>query len=276
MPGSPRGVRGVRAPRGPAVTGSGPGRRAADRQAWIVSTLHALGFVSVADLARQLGVSQMTVRRDLHRLQATGRVRPVHGGASLPPRELRSALPEEACTEDQERVARHAAGLVGHRDTVALDAGTTGLAIARALPASFVGCVITHSMPALAVLTRERTGRVVALGGEFLPARSAFVGPTTEAAIAQLRARTFFVSPAAVDARGLYAQTPAEAGVQRRLLDIADEVVLVTTHETLRTSAPALVAPLDRVTAVVCDRRLPAGLAAALDRVGVVPRVVGA
>ncbi len=102
------------------------------------------------------------------------------------------------------------------------------------------------------------------------------MGPTTEAAVAQLRARTFVVSPAAVDARGLYAQTPAEAGVQRRLLDIADEVVLVTTPETLRTSAPALVAPPDRVTAVVCDRRLPAGLAAALDRAGVVPRVVGA
>lgn len=82
---------------------------------------------------------------------------------------------------------------------------------------------------------------MVALGGEFLPARAAFVGPTAEAAVAQIRARTFFVSPAAVDPRGRYAQSPAEASVQRRLKDIADEVVLVVPHEAFETSAPALV-----------------------------------
>ncbi len=253
-----------------------PGRGAAGRQAWILSTLRVVGFLSVADLARQLAVSQMTIRRDLHSLQATGRVRLVHGGASLAPRELRrAAFPEGEHTEGQERVARHAAGLVGCRDAIAIDAGPAGLAIARALPASFSGCVVTHSMPALAFLTRERAGRVVALGGEFLPARVAFVGPTTEAAVAQLRVGTFFVSPAAVDPRGLYAQSPAEASVQRRLIEIADEVVLAVTHEVFEAPAPALVGPLDRVTAMVCDRRPPAALDAALARAGVVPRVAG-
>ncbi|MGY1681704.1 DeoR/GlpR family DNA-binding transcription regulator [Geodermatophilus sp. SYSU D01176] len=253
-----------------------PGCGAAGRQAWILSTLRAVGFLSVADLARQLRVSQMTIRRDLHSLQATSRVRLVHGGASLAPRELRrAAFLEVQCTEEQERVAQHAAGLVGCRDTVAIDAGPTGLAIARALSPSFAGCVITHSLPALTLLTRERAGRVVALGGEFLPARSAFVGPTTEAAVAQLRVRTFFVSPAAVDPRGLYAQSPAEASVQRSLMEIADEVVLVVTHETFEAPAPALVGPLDRVTAMVCDRRPPAGLDAALARAGVVHGVAG-
>jgi DeoR/GlpR family transcriptional regulator of sugar metabolism len=257
------------------VTVPEPGRGAAGRQAWMLSTLRAVGFLSVADLARQLGVSQMTIRRDLHSLQAAGQVRLVHGGASLAPRELRrAAFPEAEQTEVQQRVARHAAGLVGCRDTVAIDAGPIGLAVARALPPSFTGCVITHSMPALAFLTRERAGRVVALGGEYLPARAAFVGPTTEAAVAQLRARTFFVSPPAVDSRGLYAQSPAEASVQRRLMDIADDVVLVASHEAFGTSAPALVGPLDRLTAIVCDRRPPAELASALGRAGVVPHVV--
>lgn len=258
------------------VPGPGPGGGAAGRRAWILSTLRAVGFLSVADLARQLEVSQMTIRRDLHGLQATGRVRLVHGGATLAPRELRSAVfADDEDTQGRERVAQHAAGLVGDRDTIAIDAGATGYALARALPASFAGCVITHSMPVLQFLTAERGGRIVALGGEFVPGRRAFVGPTTEAAVAQLRVRTFFVSPAAVDSRGLYAQSPAEASVQRRLMDIADEVVLASTRQTFQTSAPALVAALDRVTAMVCDRRPPAGFASALGRVGVVPHVVG-
>jgi len=258
------------------VTAPGPGLGAVGRQAWILTTLRAVGFLSVADLARQLGVSQMTIRRDLHSLQTTGRVRLVHGGASLAPRELRrAAFADDEHTRDRERVAQYAAGRIGDRDTVAIDAGPTGYAIARALPASFAGTVVTHSLPALHFLAGERGARVVALGGEFLPGRSAFVGPAPEAAVAQLRVRTFFVSPPAVDARGLYALSPAEASVQRRLMDIADEVVLVSTHETFETSAPALVGRLDRLTAMVCDRRPPGEMNPALARAGVIPRVVG-
>ena len=71
-----------------------PGLRhegAAERRAWILSTLQELGFVSITDLARELAVSQMTIRRDLHSLEATGDVRLVHGGASLTPHALHSA-----------------------------------------------------------------------------------------------------------------------------------------------------------------------------------------
>ena len=89
-------------------------------------------------------------------------------------------------------------------------------------------------MPVLRLLDEQPSGAtVVALGGELLAERHAFVGPATEAALEPLRARTFFVSPAAVDERGLYARTPAEASVQRRLIGIADRVVLVATHEVL-------------------------------------------
>jgi DeoR/GlpR family transcriptional regulator of sugar metabolism len=243
---------------------------AAGRRTWIVSSLHSLGFLSVADLARQLGVSQMTIRRDLHALEGTGHVRLVHGGASLTPGALRvSAFPDDGHTPARERVAAHAVGLVGDSDTIAIDAGATGYAIARALPEEFGGCVISHSMPVLQFLTAGRLRRVVALGGELLPDRHAFAGPATEAAVAQLRARTFFLSPCSIDSRGVYAQSPAEASVQRRLMDIADAVVAVATHEVFTTSAPVRIAPLDRLTGLVADRRPPGELACALRQVGV-------
>jgi DeoR/GlpR family transcriptional regulator of sugar metabolism len=66
-----------------------------------------------------------------------------------------------------------------------------------------------------------------------------------------------------------------EAGVQRSLVDVVDEVVLGATHEAFGTSPPAPAGPLDRPAAVVRDRRPPAGLDAGLQRAGVVPRVVG-
>jgi DeoR/GlpR family transcriptional regulator of sugar metabolism len=223
-------------------------------------------------------VSHMTVRRDLHALEATGRVRMVHGGVSLDPEALHGqAFPDDGNAEGRARVAEHAAGLVGSADTIAVDAGPTAYALARALPETFRGSVITHSMPVLHLLDeRQAMSRTVALGGELLADRHAFVGPSTEAALAQLRARTFFLSPSAVDARGTYARSPAEASVQRKLIEIADEVVLVATHDVFSTSAPACVAPLDRLARLVTDRALPREVAAALRRVEVVADVVSA
>jgi DeoR/GlpR family transcriptional regulator of sugar metabolism len=133
---------------------------------------------------------------------------------------------------------------------------------------------MAHSLPVLQFLSVGRVERVVALGGELVPGRQAFVGPTTEAATAQLRVRTFFLAPCGIDACGVYAQSPAEASLQRQLIDIADQVVVVVTGAAFRASAPARIAPLGRLTGLVTDRWPPAELTSALRRVGVVPHVV--
>jgi len=239
-----------------------------ERRSWITSALRSAGFLAITDIARALGVSTMTVRRDLHALEATGEVRLVHGGATLNPALLhRRAFPDDGNSAGRERVARRGAALVGPSDTIAVDAGPTAHALAMALPADFHGSVITHSLPVLDLLNeRTAAARTVGLGGELLPDRHAFVGPTTEAAVGELRARMFFFAPAAVDARGTYACSPGEASVQRKLIGIADEVVLLATHEAFAESAPACVAGLAQMTTLITDRALPRHVVAALHR----------
>jgi DeoR/GlpR family transcriptional regulator of sugar metabolism len=249
----------------------------AERRGWIMSALRPAGFLAVADVARELGVSSMTVRRDLHALESAGRVRLVHGGATLSVAELHpTPFSEDGNERARMRIATCAAGLVAESDTIVLDAGPTAYALARALPSDFRGSVITHSMPVLQLLDqREPPLPTVALGGELQAERHAFVGPTAEAAAAGLRARTFFLSTGAADGRGTYSCSPAEASLQQRLIDIADDVVLIATHEVFAGSAPACVAPLERLTAVVTDRRPAPAVSAALSRAGVVVHVAG-
>ncbi len=208
----------------------------------------------------------MTVRRDLQLLEASGHVRIVHGGVVL----VRTGLSEPAFeaagdAQGRTRIGVRAAEMVGDTDAVAVDAGATPYEVARALPTTFQGTVITHSVPVIQLLA-ERRGppRLVALGGELLPERQAFVGPATLDAAAQLRARTLFLSVAAIDPRGMYSCSVAEASVQRRLMDIADHVVLLAGHATFGGSAPALLGALDRLTAVVTDRLPPRSIAGAL------------
>ena len=251
-----------RAKRSSVVTDRTPGPElVTERRAWIVSGLRRSGFLTVNDLAQELGVSHMTVRRDLHVLEESGEVKLVHGGVSLP-------IPDgDADADDAGRawLAARAAAIVGPADTIAIDAGATALAVARALPAGFRGSVITHSMPVLQLFDEgTMPGTAVGLGGELLPDRHAFVGPSAEAALQHLRARTFFFSPVAIDARGLYARTPAEASLQRRLIEIADQVVVVATHEVYRESAPVRITRLDRVMMFLSDQPPPRETAAAL------------
>jgi DeoR/GlpR family transcriptional regulator of sugar metabolism len=249
---------------------------ATDRRIRILSRLRADGFLAVNELTRELAVSHMTVRRDLHALQDAGQVRMVHGGVSLTPESLRTvAFPDDGNAGARLRIAQYAAGLVDPSETVIIDAGPTALAVARALLPEFSGSMITHSMPVLQLLDEQSgSARAVALGGELLAGRHAFAGPSTEAALEQLRARTFFVSPAAVDARGGYARSPAEASLQRHLIGIAERVVLVATHQVFGSSAPARIAALDRFADLVTDRPPPPAVAAALRPADVTTHIV--
>lgn len=246
------------------------------RRARVLARLREVGVLSVSDLAHELDVSPMTIRRDLQRLEAAGQVRTVHGGAGPAAVGRLADAGARSSREGRRRVARCAAQLVSSDDTVALDAGPTAHELARVLPDRFVGSVITHSMPVMQLLAARaaRPGpRLVVLGGELSSARQALVGPTTLDAIAGLRARIFFLDAAAVDVRGTYARTPAEARVENGLVDIADEVVLLATREELTCSAPALVTRLERLTAVVTDAPPPAALAAALHHADVAVHV---
>ena len=181
-------------------------------------------------------------------------MRLVHGGASLPAGVVahgRLRRRRRPTVGPHGSPWRRGAAMVGPTDTIALDAGPTALALARALPVDFRGSVITHSMPVLRLLDeravagrRGRAGRGAA--GRTARVRRAERPRPRSSSCA--RAPSSSRRPRSTSA-GLYARTPAEASVQRRLIGIADRVVLVATARGVLQSAPARIAPLDRLTA---------------------------
>ncbi|AXK33509.1 DeoR/GlpR transcriptional regulator [Streptomyces armeniacus] len=244
---------------------------AAGRRDAILSRLQASGFLSISDLAADLQVSDMTVRRDLRLLERDGLVRVVRGGVSLP---VGSQVPAfsgraDAHHDAKVRIGARAAELVGSADAIAIDAGTTPCELAAALPQPFTGSVVTHSVPVLQQMLGRPPTRVVGLGGDLNPESRAFVGPMTVEGVARLRVRLFFLGAAAVDERGIYVSTDLERPTKQALMGIADEVVLMVDHSKVEASAPVLLCPLDAVGTVVTDRQPAAGLAAALAAAGV-------
>ena len=249
---------------------------APERRTRIIARLREVGILALADLARELGVSPMTVRRDLEQLEAAGHVRTVHGGVSLAPAPRVPVIRADGDEDTRRQIAESTVKMIGDDDAIAVDAGATAYELVQALPPSFRGSVITHSMPVMQLVTeRPAPPRLVALGGELLSTRLAFVGSVALTAIRQMRVRTFFLSAAAADMRGLYAQSGSEAGVERLLMDVADQVVLLAPHEVFTGSAPALVGPLSRLTAVVSDRPPPNLMTTAFRQAGIAIHLAG-
>lgn len=229
---------------------------APERRRLIMERLHETGFISVASLTQDLGVSDMTVRRDLRKLEQQGEVRVVHGGVSAlhgplhnPAFVSRAGLDAVA----KKAIAETALTLVADTATIAIDAGTTAYALAQALPHTFGGTVVTHSVPVIQLLLNRGRGRVVGLGGELLHESQAFAGQMTVDAARGLRVGTLFLGAAAVDDRGVYVATDNERPTKLALIDVADEVVLLADHTKFATSAPVLLCPHDRITTLVTD-----------------------
>ncbi len=107
-----------------------------ERRQSIVNEIIRRHTVTIIDLARQFGVSEMTIRRDLHELEKTGIVESVHGSAksaSLSPFELSYAQREIMEADAKRAIGQAAATLVEQNDVIALDGSTTTLQVARNL-----------------------------------------------------------------------------------------------------------------------------------------------
>lgn len=261
---------------------------AGDRRRQLLALVRRDGFAGVTALSQALGVSQMTVRRDLRRLADEDVVRLVHGGAtvartpgevaprpeeatahaSVEPELLAYTEREDSARDAKARIGKAAAALVERGATIGVDAGTTALEVARHLPRRFDGVVVSHSIPVLTLMLERLNVRVIGVGGELLHASRAMVGAQTADQVRGLRLRLLVLGAGAVDGDGIYVHSQVELQAKRALVDVAEKVVLVADSRKLSASAPVRVCGFDRIDAWVVERPLPTVLAEAARRNG--------
>jgi DeoR/GlpR family transcriptional regulator of sugar metabolism len=228
---------------------------AAERKEEILARLGREGRVVVAELVAGLSVSEDTVRRDLQELAALGLLRRVHGGAlaSTP-----GSLPFEQRLEiDQEtkaRLAEAAVPLVESARTLLLDGGTTALEVARRLPSSWDGVVVTNAPPVAAALATHPNADVLVVGGRLLKDEQVAVGPAAVDAFRAVRADACVLGVCAFHlAIGVTTANDAEAQVKRAMVASSTAVIALATRDKLHTSSPWVVAPLDEIDHLITD-----------------------
>ena len=247
---------------------------ARQRQALILDRVRQIGAVRVADLVRELEVSDMTVRRDLEVLHEQGLLEKVHGGATAPAR-LASYEPgfaAKAALQQNEKnaIAAEAAKLVQPGMALGLSAGTTTYVLAGLL-ADIPGItVVTNSLQVSEVLNRSRAQNqtVILTGGVRTPSE-ALVGPFAISQLRSVHLDLVFMGVHGLDARAGYTcPNLMEADTDRALIDAGRRLVVVADHSKWGVVGIASIARLDEADVLITDEGIdPEALAVVRDAV---------
>src|SRR5215471_6202107 len=248
------------------------------RQSLILQAVRTDGSARVSDLTQQLGVSDMTIRRDLEVLARNGLVEKVHGGAVLPgsPTVHEPGFEAKLVLERPEKasIARAAAGLVRPGTAIALSAGTTTFALAQCLLDVPGLTIVTNSLRVANLFSGTRgldngAASVVLTGGMRTPS-DALVGPVADLTIRSLHFDLLFLGCYGFDTdAGLTTPNLAEAETNRTLMRVARRVVVLADHTKWGLVSLSSFARLSEVDVLISDDMLPADArAVAAEQVG--------
>lgn len=225
-----------------------------ERQTLIEARLAAHGRVIAADLAQELGVSEDTIRRDLREMAAAGLCRRVYGGA-LPPSPSTSFSERVGTDGDRkEALARAAAALVEPGSFIFLDAGSTNLAIARALPED-KGLTVATNTPAIAAALIDRRGiEIIQIGGPIDRKTGAAIGAKALRDAEVLRPDLCILGICGLHPDvGVTAFGFEDAEFKRFMAQRSRAVLTAVTNDKLAMAAPYAVIPIGRLDRAIFE-----------------------
>ncbi|QKJ86041.1 DeoR/GlpR transcriptional regulator [Paramixta manurensis] len=246
-----------------------------ERKNHILSALVENGSITVSDISSALGVSEMTVRRDLVELEADGRLLRVHGGAVLPKNDSQPVMDNEPAlfeerlkqrAEAKTRIVTAAAAVAARYNTVALDIGTTMLMLAERLAGCSRMKIFTNNVRAAHALGRNPVLPDVYLaGGLMREDEMAIVGPSAIAQFEQLWFDVAFISVSGITGAGLYDSALDEAEMKRVYLRRSGYKVVLCDAAKFQHMSLVHIAHLQDVDMLITDQQPPPALATALD-----------
>lgn len=250
----------------------------AERQNLIVSRLESRGVLSIAELTELLGVSHMTVRRDLQQLERAGRVTTVAGGVQLPEKILTEPSHHAKAQlrhGEKAAIGRLAAAMVRPGAVVYLDAGTTTLEIAHALTGRDDIAIVTNDFVIAAHLMRNAACRLYHTGGEVERENRSCVGDPAAEAVRRFNFDTAFISTSSFSMRGVSTPSENKVAVKRAIAQSAEESVLVTDSTKYGKLGTFNAVPLEALSAIVTDAGLPDTVRDAIRRAGITLHIAG-
>jgi DeoR family ulaG and ulaABCDEF operon transcriptional repressor len=250
---------------------------ATQRERLIMDAIEATGFITYRDLEARLDASPATIRRDLTRLEKAGAIVRVHGGAK-PATEAKASRAglagtpfEQSITQNlawKQAIGRAAASLCEPGEAVMIDGGTTTLQMCPHL-AGLDLQVLTNSLHIIDALLPQTGTRLLVPSGVIFREQNIILAPHGEESMPRFHAPKLFMGAAAVGAQGVMQQDVILVAAERRLIDRAEQLILLVDSTKFNSSSGAIVCGLEEVDVLVTDQGIPVGMQESLKKAGV-------
>lgn len=228
------------------------------RREKILSYMETNQNVYITELAENLQVSAMTIRRDLMRLADIGIVTLLRGGAALNRGagfEYSNRFRKKQLPEEKYRIATYCADLVTEGSSVFIDCGTTPEKIAELLLPKKNIIVLTHSLPAANILSTARDLKLIMVPGIFAEKPRGFMGQMTSDFIRRFKIDILFLGTNGIDLiHGATTPDLIDAETKQSIVRQADKVIVATDHTKLGQSFFLTIAPLKDIDLIVTDK----------------------
>jgi DeoR family deoxyribose operon repressor len=239
------------------------------RFAQILEILKVHSSTTVKELSASLGVSEMTVRRDLARLASENYVKLFHGGVRFNSGSIATKRIEEdkrymlsdeenMMVDEKQRIARKAASLIQPNDVIFLDTGSTAELVCEYLPPDLPLMVICYTLNVMLRVYRRNNLKLILAGGYFHSNNMMFESSENVDLIRRSRVNKAFLSARGVsEPLGVTTADESEVNLKRAAIQVSQERILLVDSSKFDKVSSAYYAELKDFTMIVTDGRAP-------------------
>jgi DeoR/GlpR family transcriptional regulator of sugar metabolism len=246
----------------------------AERQQRILEFLRENFTIRGSVLSEMLGVSEMTIRRDLDVLEKQGLVERTHGGAVFRQERVagkfqyKNSIKENL--NEKKRIARQAAAMIEPHDTIYIGEGTGAAMIVRYIDPALPCSIFTNNLGVLAA-ANDVAAEIMVLGGTYNAATHSLTGLVTMEMIQQVNATKTFLGADGLSLRaGMTTPNHQIAVIDRSMIQhTSGKVIILSNHTKFGLIAEMSITPLKQIDVLVTDRAIPEDFQKELDYLGV-------
>ena len=234
-----------------------------ERQMKLEAYLHKAEFASLEELAKYIGVSVSTIRRDLAALESGKVVRRTHGGARTlqPPKsdEFVFNVRDTHQVAEKESLGAACAALIQPGQNVIIDSGTTCFHVAKHL-GDKVAQIITNSLPVANLFSASNRHEVHLSGGVIYPRLGTLVGPHAVETFSRMHAAVAILSGSGIAEDGVYNSHALIVDIQRAMIRGAAKVIFCFDHTKFGRRSTFFLCDFTDIDIVVTDAKAPESL----------------
>jgi DeoR family transcriptional regulator of aga operon len=245
----------------------------AERHKYILDKLSEEGFVSVADLSKELDVTMVTARKDLKILEDKGLLFRSHGSAtSVSPYVNDRSVNEKKLVRVEEKmsIAHAAVQLIDEDDAILVGSGTTVVAFAQAIPKNKKLTVLTGAMNVTMALIDTSELEIVQLGGVVRKSSSSVVGHYAEEMMAHFACSKLFLSADGISFDyGLTTSNMMEAHLNAKMIKLVQKTIVLADSSKFGKKGFGKICNLEDVDVVITDSGIPEIYKEKLEEMGI-------